>query len=492
MLRVLGVVRLSRERDESTSAERQRLSIKHWADSQGHHIVGWAEDLGVSAGVNPWARPELGAWLRGERAGFDVIATWRLDRLARRVLHFASLLEWVQQHDKAIVSATEGIDLSTPLGRTFAHLIAMLAEGELDAIRERTKDSYDHLVAVGRFRGGVTPYGYRSQPVPGGGYRLEIDPEPAAVLRGITEKIIGGDSINSVVTWLNTTGIPTSMDLQRRRAGQPPKGYRWRVSTLSRLLRSHTLLGYLETESGEPATGDDGLPVRRAEPLLTPRQWQQLRDSVTANTTRPTTYRHRANGSMLLRVAYCALCNLPLYRYNGRNQKYYRCASKSIGGRYCTNSVVNCMTLEGRVAEEILNRVGDRVVVRQVAADGDTTHEIRQLEMALGRLAARLEKIPDGGAAEAAVLTRMGRHEHRLAELQQRPQGGIRLEPTAVTFRAVWAGLDSAGQGRLLRDCGVRVTWDRGVTCVDLVEEILLRTALIGTPVALAPQHRVV
>lgn len=155
--RVLGVIRLSRDTEESTSPERQRQIIEHWAAVHDCRIVGWAEDRGVSAAVDPWKRAELGAWLRGERDYFDIIAVWRVDRLARRVLHFAALLDWARHHHKDIVSATEGFDLATPLGRMFAQMIAMLVEGELEAVKERTKASYDYLVAKGRHRGGFLP-----------------------------------------------------------------------------------------------------------------------------------------------------------------------------------------------------------------------------------------------------------------------------------------------------------------------------------------------
>ncbi|WP_269757228.1 recombinase family protein [Streptomyces sp. CNZ748] len=63
MARVLGVVRLSRVSDETTSPERQRRSIQRWADQEGHVVVGWVEDIDVSGGVEPWKRPEFGKWL---------------------------------------------------------------------------------------------------------------------------------------------------------------------------------------------------------------------------------------------------------------------------------------------------------------------------------------------------------------------------------------------------------------------------------------------
>lgn len=93
----------------------------------------------------------------GERGKFDHVVTWRLDRLVRRATHFHSLIERANAGGWTIKSATEGFDLATPMGRLIAGIIAMLAEGELEAIRERTGDSRKMLRKLGRWGGGTPP-----------------------------------------------------------------------------------------------------------------------------------------------------------------------------------------------------------------------------------------------------------------------------------------------------------------------------------------------
>ena len=460
--RAVGVVRLSRYTDASTSPTRQREIIQQWASLHEYTVVGWAEDQGVSAAVNPWDRPELGPWLRGQREPFDTLVVWRLDRLTRRVLHFASLLDWAKTNGKKIASATEGFDLSTPLGRMVAQMVSMLAEGELEAIRERTKASYDHLVATGRHRGGFTPYGYRPVANPGGGYRLEIDPEPAAVIREIARRVVAGESINSVVTWLNQRGVPTSLDLQRMRAGKPPKGCAWRVGNLAKLLRSRALLGHLQADDREPVVDGDGYEVRRAEPILSQQDWDQLQQSITARRTRAVTPHHRTNAAMLLRVAHCGVCGRRMYTYPGRSEPYYRCASKSIAGRACGNKSVRASLLEQITSDLFLARVGDLEVTRRVYQAGeDHSDDIARTEQAIHHLITRLEKIPPGGSAESAILARVRQHEEHLTVLRSRPSRPSRWidKPTGETFRELWNRLDDHGRGRLLRDSGVHIDW---------------------------------
>ena len=80
-------------------------------------MVGVAEDLNVSGTVYPFdrkERPNLARWLAGEHLDddgnpvpFDVIVTYRVDRLTRSVRRLQELVAWAEDHDKLVVSATE-------------------------------------------------------------------------------------------------------------------------------------------------------------------------------------------------------------------------------------------------------------------------------------------------------------------------------------------------------------------------------------------------
>lgn len=61
-------MRLSRGTDNSTSPERQAEIGRAYVSAHGGTVVDVAEDVGVSASVAPWERPELGPWLRGSGA----------------------------------------------------------------------------------------------------------------------------------------------------------------------------------------------------------------------------------------------------------------------------------------------------------------------------------------------------------------------------------------------------------------------------------------
>jgi DNA invertase Pin-like site-specific DNA recombinase len=81
-------------------------------------------------------RPELTRLLALMQRG-DVLVVYKLDRLARSVLHFVKLFEEFQKRGIAFRSLTEFIDTESPHGRMFIHMLTAFAEFEREVIRER-------------------------------------------------------------------------------------------------------------------------------------------------------------------------------------------------------------------------------------------------------------------------------------------------------------------------------------------------------------------
>lgn len=488
MARVLGIVRLSRETDESTSPDRQRAAVERWARDRGHEVIGWAEDLDVSGAVAPWKRTGLGEWLpstigreasgaeeqaalaRSRANEWDILCAWKLDRISRRVVHTWQLHEWTKENGKTLATANDGFDLTTPMGEMFFMLLAMFAHSELETIRFRAKDSFDHLMKVGRWRGGFVPYGYRPErAVDGEGFRLVLDEggvtDTANVVRDIASRVIGGESINAVCAWLNQSRVPSSLDAQRMREGKEPKGALWRVGNLSKMLKSQTLLGWAATTGpdGEArlVRGDDHLPVQRAEPILDRETFDQLQAAIAERAAPKNAAANRRDRSMLVRVAMCA-CGQPLYITRGRSSMYYRCGTKNVSGTRCLldNKGIRQDALEEEVVHAFLATVGDVEVVERVYRPGvDHSAEVADVERALDDLDADRA----AGMFESPVAVERYRRQYkaltaRLEELADMPTipSGWEEVPTGESYRERWARLEtSADRNRELRNAGL-------------------------------------
>lgn len=495
MARVLGALRLSRASDESTSVVRQKVAIQRWADSRGHTIVGWVEDVDVSGAIAPWERPGLGQWLPStigkdvsaveqrlawelSRADeWDVLCGMKLDRISRRVLHIAQLVEWAGEHGKEVASAEDGFDVSSPMGKILFQLIAAFAEGELEAIKFRAKSSYAHLMKSGRWRGGFVPYGYRAEKdAVGDGWKLVPDDygtDTVSVVREIVRRIVEeGQAINAVCRWLNDEKVPTSLDAQRIRAGKEPKGSLWRVGNLTKMLRSHTLLGRVEmTEEVQLPDGTkekrirlvrdaEGLPLQRAEPILSKREWDELQAKLKEN-SRPSAG-HRYDRSPLLRVAFC-VCGRPLYRNNGRTWMYYRCSSRNISGAECGQSeAIRAKLLEEIVEETFLRAVGSAEIIRRTFRPGvDHTADVAEVTRAL----AELREDREAGLYSSELGKKEYREEYLRLEAKRESLAAMPVVPdrweeipTGQTYADRWAELSSpAEKNKELREAGVKV-----------------------------------
>ncbi|QES55237.1 recombinase family protein [Streptomyces venezuelae] len=494
MARVLGVVRLSKVSDETTSPERQRRSIQRWADQEGHVVVGWVEDIDVSGGVEPWKRPEFGKWLPStigkevssiehrialeeSRADeYDTICALKLDRLSRRVLHVHTLVEWCEKHGKEVATVEDGINLNTQMGKLLFSLIASFAEGELEAIKARAKSSYNHLVKEGRWRGGRIPYGYRAEKQDtGDGWRLVLDDygtDTAGTLREIVRRLIEGESANSIAQWLNEdpTKTPVSLDAQLIRNGKPPKGGRWTAANTAKVVRSLNVLGQMEVTEEVVIDGQkmkrtrvvrdaEGRPLQRAEPLITQEEWELANKKLDENTSKRNG--NRKGGSPMLRVAFCT-CGEPAYLGPGRNWPYYRCASRTTHKPCPTGSKgIAAHVLEGAVEEVFLRAAGDVEIVRKVFRPGvDFTRDIEEVNRALGELRedreAGLYSSELGKQEYRDTYKRLDARREQLMAQPTRPDGWDEI-PTNETYRERWAKLSTQHEkGKELRAAGVR------------------------------------
>lgn len=224
-MRVLGRVRLSRAYDESTSVERQRELIEKWAEDNDHTVVGWAEDLDVSGSVDPFQTPQLGDWLNHREHEWDILVAWKLDRIARRAVPLHRIFGYCEEKDKTLVCISDNIDLSTWVGRLVASVIAGVAEGELEAIRERTKASHRKLRELGRWPGGRPAYGYKAvENIDGPGWSLVHDDESSENVRLMIDRTLAGDTLEMIADHLTENNVPTPADHVRIRQGEGAQG----------------------------------------------------------------------------------------------------------------------------------------------------------------------------------------------------------------------------------------------------------------------------
>lgn len=92
---------------------------------------------------------------------FDIVAVYKIDRFARKLSILLDVLEFFANKKIEFISATEAIDTSTPFGRAMLGIMGVIAELELETIRERTQRGQAAAKEKGKLMGGQVKYGYQ-------------------------------------------------------------------------------------------------------------------------------------------------------------------------------------------------------------------------------------------------------------------------------------------------------------------------------------------
>jgi site-specific DNA recombinase len=92
---------------------------------------------------------------------FDVVAVFKIDRFARKLSILLDILDFFEEKKIEFLSTTEAIDTSTPFGRAMLGIMGVIAELELDVIKERTQKGQEQAKLQGKLMGGHAKYGYQ-------------------------------------------------------------------------------------------------------------------------------------------------------------------------------------------------------------------------------------------------------------------------------------------------------------------------------------------
>lgn len=111
-------------------------------------------------------RPKFQEMLQDIRDNkIDTVVFYKLDRISRNVSDFSNLVTELDDYDVSFLSATESIESVTPSGRAMMFMISVFAQLERDTIAERIRDNMLELAKTGRWLGGTTPTGFKSEQV---------------------------------------------------------------------------------------------------------------------------------------------------------------------------------------------------------------------------------------------------------------------------------------------------------------------------------------
>jgi site-specific DNA recombinase len=467
---LVGVRRLSRKTDATSSPQRQGDQILQATADAGGHIIAWADDWEVSGATDPLTRRGFGPWLRGELGPYDGIAAASVDRVGRNVRDTLNTQALLTTQDRIVVTADHaGVwDFSDPNQENEWLAKAWGSQMELRAIQKRNRDETQRARAAGEPKQRPS-YGYmfvRLSPTAKVDH-VEIDPAAAEVIREAARRILADETgkitCATEAARLNREGIPCPSDRRAQLYGRPLEGGAWTAKTVKHILCSEAALGYL-MHDGRPVIGGDGRPARMAEPL-----WDRATHDALVTATAPKRSGSRApKGAQLLSgVVFCGNCGARLYITGRRasNGFGYGCNARVRGIRASADCkpapVMSVTALDALTGEWFLGRYGAGEVMRKIYDPG-TGHasQIAELEATRKRLRddrqAGLYNDADDAEWYRTEYRRLGEEITSLKVLPER-KPGMRMVPAGRTIAQEWAVADGARRREMLAEFEVRV-----------------------------------
>lgn len=202
--------RISKDRRKNTEGEgqgvqRQETECRELAERLGWSVVGVYVDNDVSA-YSGAPRKNYARMLADVAAGHvSGIVAWHNDRLHRHPKELETFIDLVEAHHVQIHTVRAGeLDLSTASGKMLARMLGSAANYESEQKSERLKSYYRQCAEQGTHRAnGARPFGYEQD-------GTKIRREEARELRKMTDAVIAGESLASIMRDLNSRGVPTT------------------------------------------------------------------------------------------------------------------------------------------------------------------------------------------------------------------------------------------------------------------------------------------
>lgn len=214
---VIGYCRVSTD-DQAQgghSLPAQRSRIEAYAQAQGSKVLAVYADEGIS-GKTVSKRPELQKALDHACREKAVFVVYSLSRASRSIRDCIEIMEKLGAKGAEIVSLTEAIDTTTPMGRAVFGIVAVFAQLERELVSERTKGVMSSLRQEGRRTSRYPPFGWRHTR---DGRCVAVPEEQEALNQMRLWRDIDGVTYQEIADRLNAMGVKTKRGSSWERGG---------------------------------------------------------------------------------------------------------------------------------------------------------------------------------------------------------------------------------------------------------------------------------
>ncbi len=230
-MKLVAYLRVSTERQvHAFGLKAQRREIREWAKANGHRVVDWFADEGISGSNGIDTRVGLYDAISEVQSGraSGVVFT-SLDRLARQMTEQEGILAEIWKSSGVVFSTGDGgevleDDPDDPMRTAIRQMRGVFAQLERGLIRQRMAKGRREKAAQGGYIGGAPRFGHRADGKGG----LAVDEDEREAVERIVQLRTQGASLRSIVATLADEGID-------------PKRGGWHPTSIARVLEREQL-----------------------------------------------------------------------------------------------------------------------------------------------------------------------------------------------------------------------------------------------------------
>lgn len=344
------------------------------------------EDAGFSG--KDTARPAFQKMLSRIRTGeFTHILVWKIDRISRNLLDFASLYQELKELNVTFVSKNEQFDTSTAIGEAMLKIILVFAELERNMTSERVTATMLSRASKGLWNGGVAPFGYKYNSEH---QEITIDETEYSVCRLMIETYLETKSLTLTAKKLNTDGYTS-------RSGSP-----WSPATIHSIITGPFYVGtyrynHHKGTKKKRNPRENWVIVENHHPAIFSKKEQQEAISILKkNRQERNSFGKqcaRINTHVFSGIVRCGLCRSKMTasttkaRANGYKPSQYSCPQKrfskcsntstndSVVGEFVINYILNMLN-----AKKTFSKIRTPQELEKILLAGSTFKKIRNIE----------------------------------------------------------------------------------------------------------------
>ena len=337
---------------EYSSLDAQKERMEAYAKSQGWDIFTIYIDDGYSA--KDTNRPKFQEMLSDGMAGkFKHILVYKIDRFTRSIKDFHNLSDKLDVWGINLISITQNIDTSSPMGRLLRNVLMDFAQFEREMTVERISEKNHSIAMNGYWNGGNLPLGYSVKDKV-----LQIIPDEAEAVQRIFAIFIETNSLALTQSKLKALGINNK------------DGATILKSHIQSILKNQNYIGKIRYKDKiyqgkhDPIISENVFFAVQATPR---KKYQVHRDIRRVNILQG-----------LLKCHKCKTFLTPHYSQKKKNDGtinytyYYRCTNNMKKGKEsCSIRTVNAEIVEKAVYDYILEIARNEEIIQGIISEAD-------------------------------------------------------------------------------------------------------------------------